>query len=50
MTTNTKLMHDLSKKSEALTNTLVPRSPIMPKNKRYPAHSQYGFSAHRGVL
>ncbi len=25
------LMHDLKSKSEALTNTLVPRSPVSPK-------------------
>jgi len=36
-------MVDLSKKSEALTNKLMPRSPILPKNKKYPTHSQYGF-------
>jgi hypothetical protein len=43
---NSFLMHDLSKKSEALTNTLIPRNPIAPKNKKYPAHSEFGFSVN----
>jgi len=37
-------MANLANKSEALTNTLMPRSPIVPKNKKYPKHSQFGFS------
>lgn len=37
-------MQDLSRKSEALTNTLIPRNPIAPKNKKYPTHSEFGFS------
>jgi hypothetical protein len=42
---NSFLMQDLSKKSEALTNTLIPRNPIAPKNKKkYPTHSEFGFS------
>ena len=41
---NSYLMQDLSKKSEALTNTLNPRNPIAPKNKKYPTHSEFGFS------
>ena len=42
---NSFLMQDLSKKSEALTNTLIPRNPIAPRNKKkYPTHSEFGFS------
>jgi hypothetical protein len=41
---NSFLMQDLSKKSEALTNTLIPRNPIAPKNKKYPTHSEFGYS------
>ena len=44
MKTTSALMANLANKSEALTNTLMPRSPIVPKNKRYPKHSQFGFS------
>ena len=40
------LMQDLSRKSEALTNTLIPRNPIAPKNKKYPTHSEFGFSVN----
>ena len=44
MKTTSALMANLANKSEALTNTLMPRSPIVPKNKKYPKHSQFGFS------
>ena len=44
MKTTSALMANLASKSEALTNTLMPRSPIVPKNKKYPKHSQFGFS------
>ena len=27
-----------------MTNTLIPRNPIAPKNKKYPTHSEFGFS------
>jgi len=43
MKLNTSLMQDLSKKSEALTNKLIPRNPIAPKNKKYPTHSEFGY-------
>jgi len=43
MKLNTSLMQDLSKKSEALTNRLIPRNPIAPKNKKYPTHSEFGY-------
>ena len=36
-------MHDLSKKSQAMVNSLVPRNPIQPKNgPPLPSHSQFG--------
>jgi hypothetical protein len=44
MKTTSALMANLASKSEALTNTLMPRSPIVPKNKKYAKHSQFGFS------
>ena len=37
-------MNDLSKQSQALTNTLMPRNPIVPKNRKYQQHSEFGFS------
>ena len=37
-------MNDLSKQSQALTNTLMPRNPIVPRNKKYQQHSEFGFS------
>ena len=43
---NSNLMRDLSKQSEALTNTLMPRNPIAPKNKKYQQHSEFGFSVN----
>ena len=46
---NTSMMKDLSKKSEALTNTLIPRNPIPPKNKKYPMHSEYGYRPQNSV-
>ena len=40
------LMHDLKTKSEALTNTLVPRSPITPKKlSPLPGHSTYSMKS-----
>lgn len=38
-------MFGLSQKSQALTNTLMPRSPIPHKVKKYAQHSQYGHDA-----
>ncbi len=49
MKVNTSLMQDLSKKSEALTNRLIPRNPIVPKNKKYPAHSEFGYKPQPAV-
>ena len=39
-------MHDLREKSEALTNTLVPRSPVSPKKlSPLPGHSTYSMKS-----
>ena len=35
MRLNAQLLQDLSEKSQALTNTLIPRSPIKPKTKKW---------------
>lgn len=29
-----------------MTNQLIPRNPIAPKNKKYPVHSEFGFSVN----
>lgn len=38
------LMHDLKDKSQTLTNTLVPRSPVMPRKLGpLPGHSAFSM-------